>query len=316
MVNPNLKHVRIFIEIARRGSFRSAAQALHMSEPATSQAISQLESLLTVKLFDRTTRSVRLTQAGSAFLADAERLLEGFDHSIATLREFATSGRGRVSLACLSSAVYRILPPALAETKRRYPGMNVVLQDDNMRGILHSLDTGECDVAIVSEDVSFKRGRFIPLLTDAFQVVCPAGHALAGKRDVAGQELTSHELVLLRRSSGIRAALDRAVERRGITLDVVHETTQVHTVLGLVEAGLGVTVLPSLLCPSAANATFAVRPLRRPSVARRIGLVFPAGKEPPAAARVLAEVVQQSVRSVTLGLPPGVTRILWRGGGP
>ena len=113
MINPNLKHLRVFVEIARRGSFRNAATALHLSDPATSQGITQLESLLAVKLLDRTTRSVRLTEAGAAFLVDAERLLDGMDHAVATLREFATTGRGRVSLACLSSTVYRLLPPVL-----------------------------------------------------------------------------------------------------------------------------------------------------------------------------------------------------------
>jgi LysR family carnitine catabolism transcriptional activator len=309
MLNPNLRHLRIFVEIARRGSFRNAAVALHLSEPATSQAIAKLESLLAVKLLDRTTRSVRVTEAGSAFLVDAERLLEGVDHSIATLREFATSGRGRVTLACLSSTVYKLLPSALNEMKRRYPGINVVVRDDNMSGILHSLETGECDVAIVSDEPSGRRGFAIPLVADAFQVVCPADHPLARQRYVSGADLAAHELVLLRRGSGIRDAFDRAAERLAIGRNVVHESAQIHTLLGLVEAGLGVTVLPSMLCPSPANMTLAARPLRRPSIARRLGLVFPAGKEPSFAARTLADVVHKSVLASDLHLPPGVTKI-------
>jgi DNA-binding transcriptional LysR family regulator len=231
------------------------------------------------------------------------------DHSIATLREFALSGRGRVTLACLSSTVYRLLPPALAEMKRRHPGITVVFRDDNMRGILHSLDTGECDVAIVSDDTSNKRGLSIPLVTDGFQVVCPADHPLARLRQVSGSELAAHELVLLRRGSGIRDTFDRATEHLGLALNVVHETTQIHTLLGLVECGLGISVLPSMLCPAPANASFAVRPLRRPSVQRKLGLVFPAGKEPSFAARALAEVVHHTVLAASLHTPPGVTKI-------
>lgn len=309
MINPNLKHLRVFVEIARRGSFRNAAAALHLSDPATSQGITQLESLLAVRLFDRTTRSVRLTEAGAAFLVDAERLLEGMDHAVATLREFATTGRGRVSLACLSSTVYRLLPPVLAEMKRRYPGINVVFKDDNMRGIMHSLEAGECDVAIVSEDPSNPRGLSIPLVTDAFQVVCPVDHPLARQRHIDGADLALHELVLLRRGSGIRDLLDRALEQLGIRPNVVQETTQIHTLLGLVEAGLGVSVLPAMLCPDPAHATLAVRPLRRPGVQRKVGLVFPSGKEPSPAARALADVVHRTVLSDTLHTPPGVTKI-------
>jgi DNA-binding transcriptional LysR family regulator len=150
MLNPNLKHLRIFVEIARRGSFRNAANAMHLSEPATSQAITQLETLLGVKLLDRTTRIVRISEAGSIFLEDAVRLLETMDYSIASLKDFAKSGRGRDTIACLSSAVYRLLPPVLAEMKVAYPEIDVVFLDDNMKGILQKMDKGECDIAIVS----------------------------------------------------------------------------------------------------------------------------------------------------------------------
>jgi DNA-binding transcriptional LysR family regulator len=309
MLNPNLKHLRIFIEIARRASFRRAANALHLSEPATSQAIAQLESLLDVKLFDRTTRSVRLTEAGSVFLIDAERLLEGLDQSVAALREFATTGRGRVTLACLSSTVYSLLPPVLTEMKRRYPKIDVVFLDDNMRGIMHRVDTGECDIAIVSEDPSLKADLAIPLLLDSFQVLCPASHPLAKRSRVTGADLSKQDLVLLRRGSGIRDAFDRAVERLNIQLNVVYETTQIQTLLGLVEAGLGVTVLPSMLCPGPTHLSFAVKPLSRPAVIRKLGLIFPPGKEPSLAARALAEVMRQTIGAKSLIPPPGVTKI-------
>jgi DNA-binding transcriptional LysR family regulator len=309
MINPNLKHLRIFVEIARRGSFRNAANALHLSEPATSQAVTQLESLIGVKLLDRTTRTVRISEAGSAFLADAERLLEGLDYSIAALREFASSGRGRVSIACLSSAVYRLLPPVLAEMKVRYPGIDVIFLDDNMRGIMQKIDKAECDVAIVSEDSTIKLGLSIPLMDDAFQVVCRVDHPLASRKKVTGADLAKYEMVLLRRGSGIRDTLDRAFEAKSIQLNVVHETTQVLTLLGLVEAGLGIAVLPSLLCPDPAHGAVAVIPLQNPNVQRKLGLIFASGREPSPAARLLADVVQRTVASTSLRVPIGVSKL-------
>ena len=309
MINPNLKHLRIFVEIARRGSFRNAANALHLSEPATSQAVTQLESLMGVKLLDRTTRAVRISEAGSAFLPDAERLLEGLDYSIAALKEFASSGRGRVSIACLSSAVYRLLPPVLAEMKIRYPGIDVIFLDDNMKGILQKIDKAECDVAIVSEDPTIKLGLSIPLMNDAFQVVCRADHPLASRKKVVGADLKKYEMVLLRRGSGIRDTLDRAFEAKSIQLNVVHETTQVLTLLGLVEAGLGIAVLPSLLCPDPMHGAVALIPLQNPQVNRKLGLIFASGREPSPAARLLADVVQRTIASTSLSLPSGVHKI-------
>lgn len=309
MINPNLKHLRIFVEIARRGSFRNAANALHLSEPATSQAVTQLESLIGVKLLDRTTRTVRISEAGSAFLVDAERLLEGLDYSVAALREFATSGRGRVSIACLSSAVYRLLPPVLAEMKIRYPGIDVIFLDDNMRGIMQKIDKAECDVAIVSEDPTIKLGLSIPLMDDAFQLVCRRDHPLANRKKVTGADLSKYEMLLLRRGSGIRDTLDRAFEGRSIQLNVIHETTQVLTLLGLVESGLGIAVLPSLLCPYPDHGAVAAIPLHKPNVQRKLGLIFASGREPSPAARLLAEVVQRTVASASLCFPIGVTKL-------
>ncbi len=312
MINLNIKHLRVFIEIARRGSFRHAAQAMHMSEPTVSQAVSQLESLLAVKLLDRTTRSVRISELGAAFLVNAERLVEGMDLSIKALRELAASGRGRVSIACLSSAVYRLLPPVLLEMRRCSPGIDVVFLDDNMRGILQKLDSGECDLAIVSEDAAIKGGLAVPLMDDAFQVVCCVGHPLAARQRVSAADLALHEMVLLRRGSGIRDTFDQAIEKLHIPLNVVHETTQVLTLLGLVESGLGVTVLPSLLCPDPAHGRFVVTPLYKPAVSRRLGLVFAPGKEPSEAARLLADVVHKTVLSSELSAPAGVTKVMNR----
>ena len=253
---------------------------------------------------------MRVTEVGAAFLEDADRLLQNLDHAIATLRESATTGRGRVSLACLSSTVYRLLPPVLAEMKRRHPQIDVVFRDDNMRGILQSLEAGECDVAIVSESASLRGGFAQPLVADSFQVVCRADHPLASRKPVLGRDLAAHGLVLLRRGSAIRDAFGLAFERLATDLGVVHETTQVHTLLGLVEAGLGISVLPSMLCPAPTHAAFAVRPLRQPSISRKLGLVFPAGREPTFAARALADVIRQTFVAKDLLTPPGVSKIL------
>ena len=310
MLNPNLKHLRIFVEIARRGSFRNAANALHLSEPAASQAISQLESLLDVKLFDRTTRIVRVSEAGAIFLNDAVRLLESMDHSISALRDFAKSGRGRVTIACLSSSVYRLLPPVLEKMKATYPDIDVVFLDDNMKGILQKMEKGECDLAIVSEDTEKKLNISVPLLDDLFQVVCSVRHELASKKKISCKELSRHEFVMLRKGSGIRDSLDRAFEKKSIQINVVHETTQVLTLLGLIEANLGLTVLPSMLCPDQSRGVFAVLPLEKPTIQRRLGLIFPAGREPTVAARLLGNVIESTVRSSKFTVPVGVVKII------
>jgi DNA-binding transcriptional LysR family regulator len=261
-----------------------------------------------VQLLERTTRSVRLTESGASFLAEAERRVEGLDRSVIAVREFAASGRGRVSLACLSSAAARLLPPVLAEMQRKFPQITVALQDSNMRGILRSLAVGDCDVAIASEDPAINKNRFEPLLTDHFHVVCRTDHVLAKRQYVSGSDLTSNQCVMLRRDSAIRAALDRSLGALNLQMQIVHETTQVHTALGLAEAGIGIAVMPAMLCPGPENTGVVMRELRKPQVIRRIGLAFPALREPSPAALMFADVFKQVLRTGKIKLPKGMTR--------
>jgi DNA-binding transcriptional LysR family regulator len=164
-------------------------------------------------------------------------------------------------------------------------------------------------VAVSSEDPAIKRSKFEPLLTDNFQVVCPADHPLAGRDTVVGNDLAHHPCVTLRRDSGIRAAIDRALYARNIELQIVHETTQVHTALGLVAAGLGITVMPAMLCPAPGDAGLAVRPLRKPRISRRIGLVFSTFRTPSPGALAFAEVFRQVLKAAKIRLPRGVTQV-------
>jgi DNA-binding transcriptional LysR family regulator len=193
--------------------------------------------------------------------------------------------------------------------KVAYPEIDVVFLDDNMRGILQKMDKGECDIAIVSEATEKKLNVSIPLLDDVFQVVCRSDHPLASKHKISGKEISSHELVMLRRGSGIRDLVETEFEKKSIQINVVHETTQVLTLLGLVEANLGLTILPSMLCPDPSRGAFAVLPLDKPRVQRRLGLIFASGREPTAAARLLAKVIQNTVLSQNFSIPEGVLKV-------
>jgi DNA-binding transcriptional LysR family regulator len=133
---------------------------------------------------------------------------------------------------------------------------------------------------------------------------------LAKRKKINGAELSNFEMILLRRGSGIRDELDRAFETNGIQLNVVNETSQILTLLGLVEAGLGVTVLPSMLCPDPAHGAVAVIPIQKPSVQRKLGLIFATAREPSAAAKLLADVVLRTVASAALKVPAGVSKLV------
>jgi DNA-binding transcriptional LysR family regulator len=276
-INVNMRHLRVFVEVARRKSFRAAADSSYLGQPGVSQAIARLEAALDVRLFDRDTRSVSLTEAGEMFFADTERMLQDFDRSVDQLRAFVRDGKQHVRVACLSSAAFRIMPHVLGAIATRYPAVAVVLYDDNARGVAKRLTSGECGIGIASDETESEAIGFYPVLEDRFKVACPAGHPLAGSAPLDLQALNGQRLILLRRDSGIRALIDRVVADAGIAIEVGFETSQIYTLLGMVEGGMGATVLPSLLLRGDSDKT-RIRSIAAGHFARTIGISFVRGK--------------------------------------
>ncbi len=293
-INVNMRHLRVLVEVARRKSFRAAAAAANLGQPGASQAISQLESALNARLLDRTTRSVALTPAGEMFVADAERVLADFDRSVEQLDTFVAKGKRRVRVACLSSAVFRLLPEVLARIATEHPQLSVALYDDSVRGIRRRIESGQCDVGIASEDVASDSVGFEPLLDDPFHFFGPVGHPLSGSTPMDLARAHGHALILLHKDSNIRQVIDRALDSRGIVVEVAHETSQMHTLVGMVEAGMGASIIPAMACASTPGRTF-VRPLRNPQILRRVGLCFPTARPFEKSAQVFASVFRESI---------------------
>jgi DNA-binding transcriptional LysR family regulator len=134
-VNVTLKHLQAFVAVAQEGSFTRAARRLALSQPALTIQINQFEEELGVKLFDRTTRRVLLTDNGAEFLPTAERLLDDVETAIAQVRDVAARRRGRVGVATLPSIAMKLMPAMVAEFRSTYPGVSVHLLDANASGV-------------------------------------------------------------------------------------------------------------------------------------------------------------------------------------
>lgn len=303
-INVNLRHLRVFVEVAHRKSFRAAADSSHLGQPGVSQAVARLESALGVKLFERNTRTVSLTEAGEMFLADTERMLHDFDRSVDQVEAFVRDGKRRVRVACLSSSVFRLLPQALDAMAALHPAVTVVLYDDNVRGITRRLTSGECGIGISSDEVESETIGFYPVLEDRFKLVCPIGHPLAGNKPLKLQYLNGQRLILLRKDSGIRALIDRTLASAGIGIEVGSETSQIHSLLGMVEQGMGATVLPSLLLTRSSD-KMRLRSIVAPPLTRRIGVSYIRGKTPNEGAVAFAKTFIAVMRG-SLRLPDGV----------
>lgn len=241
-----LRQLQGFSAAARHGSFSAAAREIAMTQPAFSQLIRELETTLRVRLFERTTRRIELTDAGRRLLAMIERPLADLGDAYKFLRELAAGTRGRIVFASLPSAAFGVVTSALARFKARYPDVAVRLIEDPNLVLVDRVLNREVDFGVGTLTAPHKELAFRELLQDELLVVYPVGHMFAEKRKITWRDLAAQTLVLLSKQSSVREVVDRGFAVSGIAGEPAYEIANMVTSLGMVRAGLGVTIMPRI----------------------------------------------------------------------
>jgi DNA-binding transcriptional LysR family regulator len=210
------------------------------------------------------------------------------------MREVAASQMGEVVIACVPSAAYYFLPKVLAQYHKQYPRIRVRIIDEGANGVLASVTRGEADFGInitgnQEPDIDF-RG----ILTESFVVACRRDHPLASRHTVSWAELAPYDYMTVDRSSGNRLLLDLALAQTNLNLAWCYEARHISTLIGLVEAGLGVAVVPRLSMPGDGHATLTSISLTDPSVERMVGLVSRRGRELTPSAQHLYQLIEST----------------------
>ncbi|MDR0279103.1 MAG: LysR family transcriptional regulator [Paucimonas sp.] len=289
-----LQDLRSFVKIAELGSFHEAAEALHLSQPALSRRIKKLEEGLGTPLLERTTRRVGLTSVGRDFLPKARRLLDDFEDSILSIRELAERQSGQVTLACIPTAAFYFLPSVIGVYNDQYPKIRIRLLDLSANDGLEAVLRGEADFGINMMSGQHPDIEFVPLVKEHFVLACRRDHELAKRSSVTWSELVDYRLIGVGRLSGNRIILDHALSGLNIRPKWFYEVQHLSTSLGMVEAGLGVSAMPSLAMPSADHPTLVSVPLEEPQVSRTLGLVYRRGASlSPAAEKFVSILLEK-----------------------
>ena len=249
MVKPSLADLRAFVTVGQLQSFAAAAQSLHLSQPALSRRISHLEGVLGVRLFDRTTRSVELTLLGQRFLGQVRSVVDELDRSVVSLHDVAHLEAGDVTVGCVFSAVHHFLPGVIRSFREKHPHVLVRLIEEGADEVLASVKQGESDFALDYIGMQDPEVEFTPLLKEPFVVACPADHPLARRRTVRWEELARHPYALVSHESRNRVLIDQALAEVKRLPRPVCEVRHVSTLIGIVENGLAIAVVPQLALP-------------------------------------------------------------------
>jgi len=294
----SFQQLRAFASVARYGTFTRAAIALHTSQSALSSRIAQLEKSIGATLFDRSTRSVRLTRIARDLLPSVERILGDTDALVGQTKDISAGIAGRVVMAALPSISATALPPAISQFLRENPRISLVLRDALAEEMRDMLRNDEVDFAISSPIVGDNSFEFTLLTTDRMAAVFPRKHPLHRVASLKLEQLIGYPLILMDRSSSVRHVIEDALRDKGRLAQPAFEVAFMSTAIGMVRAGLGVTVLPTASLEVQSATDLGVRNFADRALVRQIGIVKRRGRSmTPAVEKFCAFLLSDSRRS-------------------
>lgn len=286
-----LHQLRYFCAVAVTGSFSRAAEQSHVSQPSLSQQILKLEAELGARLFDRLGRSVRLTEVGKTFLPRARAVLRELEAARGEVMESKDTISGPVTIGVIPTVAPYFLPLALAAFWKKFPEATVSVIEDITPALLDRLRAGTIDIALLALPVRGNEFQSVSLLSEPMFAAFPKNHRLARRISVELRELRKEQFLLLRDGHCFRENALAACDRARVAPQVVFESGQFSSLLGLVSAGVGVSLVPAMACARRSDVRF-VR-ISDPSASRTIGALTLHGRSLTRAQQAFLSVLRQ-----------------------
>lgn len=290
-MNYSLRQLRVFITVARAKSFSRAGEIVGLSQSAVSHSVKELEQQTGVRLLDRTTREVALTEAGQQLASQLERVLEELHSTLRDAGRVGTQLTGKVRIAASQTISAHLIPQCIAQSNRCYPQIDFVLHDRPQQWVLESIRQGEVDFGIVIDPGAVNDLQCETILSEPFLLLCREDHPFAGCESISWQALQTERLVLQDYASGSRPLIDAALTHFAVDATIVQEIGHPATLFPMVEAGIGISVLPALALPLPQDSHLIVRPLT-PGVERQLMLARRKNRSLSTAAQALWEIIR------------------------
>lgn len=297
MMHITLRQLRVFIAVARAKSFTKAASDIGLSQSAASMCIQELEDELGVRLLDRSTRQVIPTSVGENLLPVISRLLGELEAALRETHDIGEHHRGRVTIACVPSVAGRLMPMILEECAKRFPNVEVSLHDTPALDVVKQVISGEVEFGITVAPLNPIELESEPILFDPFYIVCRRKDELNKLRFVKWEDVIGRKFLMLDWSSGSRAVIDQALAEANISLNVVLELSQPSSVLAMIKAGQGISIMPAMAVPLADHRALALKELKGRDLVRTITIIRRKGRTLSPASQVLWDLIKVTAKN-------------------
>lgn len=289
---PSMASLRLFLHVARTLSFSETARGANLSQPALSRTIKLLEEELGVRLFDRDSRNVRLTDAGMTLVPAVERLIQDYDFAFVELDKTFRGARGRVVVGALPSVAAAILPGVIARFQAARPHVEIVVRENVTGGLDQSLHDRLVDFAISTRPATDADIDFVPLFEDECVLVGRATDLDRLPDPAPWSVFDVLPFIGMEAQSSVRRLTDLAFSRVGLSPPVLYQCSQVPTLGALISQGLGISLLPrSALILFGRGEPIVARTILPPICTRTIGICQLASRTLSPVAQALREAV-------------------------
>lgn len=286
-----LRQLEIFGEAARHASLTRAAENLHLSQPAVSMQIKQLEEAVGTPLFDRIGKGLRLTEAGRVLQRYSREITTKVDEIAQVMNEIKGLKRGTLSIA-VATTVSQYAIQAVAGFHERYPGISVSLDVTNRKSLLAQLEGNEADIVLMGFPPRKRQLEAIPFMDNPLVVIAAPDHRLASRKAINLSEISNETFLLREPGSGTRQAIERFLRGKGVTLSTTLFMSSNEAIKYGVEAGLGLAIVSRhTIALELKTGRLCELPVRGFPLVRQWFIVRPASRRYSAAARAFADFV-------------------------
>jgi DNA-binding transcriptional LysR family regulator len=287
----DIRHLEYFSEVAKHLSFTKAASTLHVSQPSISKAIKSLEEELGVPLFYRSSKQLELTDAGKAVLVNTKNVLEAFYNLTSELSDIMELKKGEIRIGIPPIVGASFFSKLISQFKESYPSVEITLTEVGTKIIKQGVEDGSLDIGLICNlPIPNDSFELVQLLKDPLMVIVHRDNPLAAKRILHFSDLEEEPFILYRKDFSLHDRIIDECAKNGFHPNVVCESSQKDFMIELVEAKLGVALLPSKICSVLASQEIRALPLQNSEIDLELGMIWKKNKYLPYTVREFIRV--------------------------
>ncbi|MDR6522137.1 DNA-binding transcriptional LysR family regulator [Variovorax paradoxus] len=287
---PSVRQLRAFVAVYQSGHVSAAAQMLSVTQPAVTVLLREMEERLGVRLFDRSTRSLRRTEAAVEAYGYAVRTLAELESLGRSMADYSGSRRGRLRIAATSTVAQTLLPSILRGYAALHPDVQLLIDDCSPGEFVERIVSGRVDCGIGTLEAAVPSLVEQVFLRDSLVAVATPRY-FSTEKHLTWKQLSAYPVITVKPGYGVRRRIDRAALDAGVELRIANEVSLLTTAIALAAGGLGVAVVPGSIVGTSRNDSLKTRRILRPLVERNTAFIFRRGSTLPPTAVSLQEFV-------------------------